>query len=286
MTPDLHQWIILRLRYATNELWLNYEDSRGNKRSAPLLPQEFSAGWSFRFVTLPHRAILNRTSLGIKVPLDFHQLILDLLSDLPLNQTGPHATGPVPLAIFIESPPLSDDAAWEEVITELLPPEVDQNRIQYVRKSPGHHRHAFGHPPFNLPLRILTVGEACQGAVARLLERSWYKLPIVQKHGINIGNIPGFDVHDARPLTSGWDIVLTDVDWVTQVLLDTESFAVGDSARPRLVIFAGPVESEPFINNLDTRPATAFLWIPQRENQGVAPTSVEFLTQFLYGLWV
>lgn len=281
MSDNQYQWVILRLRYATNELWLNYEDSRGNKRSAPLLPQEFSEGWSFQFVAVPSGAqLLNKTSLGIKVPLDFHQLILDLLQELPMNQTGPHATGPVPLAIFIEAPPLSDDAVWEEVITELLPPEVDHNRIEYVRKTSGDHRHVVGQRPFSLPLRILTVGDACQAAVGSLLDASWYKHdPSVQKYGINLGNTPTTDVHGQL----GWDIVLTDADSVTQAVLETENLSA-HPARPRLVIFAGSTSSEPYVNNLDIPAGSAFLWIPQWESQGIASASTEFLTRFFYGI--
>src|SRR5918911_382015 len=195
MTPEnSYAWIAVRLHLGPNAVWVDYEASRGARRRSQVTPPAESPGWIKLHVSppVPWRLRFPPPPYvhNIRVPKDFAVLVNSLLENLPLNQTGPHANGPVPLAVFFEAPPGTEDLAdyWLLVISSLMRAHVPPERFQLAR-LPRHKRRG-RRAPFSLPLRVLAVTRECDAALDSLRDAWWYAhTPEVQQHGIVM--VPG-----------------------------------------------------------------------------------------------
>ena len=268
------EWVILRLHYRPEELWVNYEDSRGNKRVAPVNTTRSDPKW-------PRRAVPAPLPMVVRVPADLDALLLSLLDNLPLQQRGPHNSGPVPLAIFIDAPSRTNITACENVVSYVLPP-VDQDRIQLVRMPSGLRKGRSKQATFSIPLRILTLGESGADVFTQIWSTYWFaNYPQVAQHGIDFQTATG-DAGYRRLRAEQWDIVITDSDSVARVVTDSKK--ASSSSRPRLIVFIGAPESETYVRSLELRADSAFLWVPQFPSPTAAPSTREFLEKFLYGI--
>lgn len=278
MTADnRHVWAILRIRYTPSALWISYEDGQGKVEVPDPVGANFD--WISRATAVP----IPWTAEGIKTPVNFDFLVQTTLSSLPLWQIGPHASGPVPLPIFIE-PPQAHAAGypWEAAVENLLEPSIDRDRIQTVRlsKEKSHVRQL----PLALPLRVLAIGKNCDTALSTFRSANWYDNQFVQESGLSIETVD---------VTNTWhtlkaqqhDIVMTDDASVDLVLTETARLSLSSGKRPRLVIFLGRSNHEGYVMNLDTPPGTAFLWLPVIDTMGHPnPGLPELIKEFLYAL--
>jgi hypothetical protein len=266
-------WVILRLRQGLRNLWANYEDSSCQRRLAPL-GSELAPDWPLNWVPVPGGAFL-----ALHLPLDFEQLISQRLAELP--QTGPTRFVSMPVAVFFEPPTYSTISDWPSILAA-LPPLNDQ-RIQLVRLTNFGPTTRLRPRLFELPLRILALSERYRSTLENLLQHSWYADNLdVQRYGLSV---TWANASQARRKLKdeNWDIVLTDQKSVTQTVLHTQERRARRS-YPGLSVFIGSTEDRDYVYGLNLPAGAAFLWIPDLQDQGMAPNASAFLTDFLYGI--
>ena len=134
-----YRWAVIRLSFSGPFLRVRINDSLGRRASARA---EWSAGLS---LGLPSGASLAKV---------IWQSLLNLTEGLPPTRSGPHSTGPVPVAIFL-SMPLQLEGWAQEEITKLVGARSDE--FQIVQLSNGR---SLRREPFRLPFRILTFSGA------------------------------------------------------------------------------------------------------------------------------
>ena len=275
-TDDTQPWVILRLQQGLRDLWLNYEDSRGQKR-VPTLDLEPSPCWTLQPVQVP-----GELSLELHVPQDFQDSISQLLKELP-QQTGITRQDSLPLPVFFEPPAFSRVSDWRSILTALLRPPIDANRIQFVRLTTFSRTSRLQPRPFELPLHILALSESYGPTLTSLLGSYWYQdNPDVQRYGLSVTWGSASDA-TRRLKAESWDIVLTDEQSVAQTILHTQETRFR-RLQPRLIVFTGSTENQDYVNSLNLRAGSALMWIPQLQEHGIDPPASEFLINFLYGL--
>jgi hypothetical protein len=275
---ETYSWIILRVRRQADALWLHYEDSRGVRLRPSFSARRVSKPWFRHTVTAPPRA--DATAGGaLHIHEDFDYHFGKLLDGLPPYQTGPHANGPVPLAVFVEPPVVADDARrWDAFVEELLASRVPPDRFQIVHLSRG--KFVRERTAFELPLRVLAIGE-CAASLGDLRHSRWYEEnPAVQQHGIVLeASERYFDLKEP------WDIVLAGQSSVEHVLARAGGSETPPAHRPRLVIFLGHEWHEAFVPGFNPPPGVAFLWLPLLTEGCYFHREVhDFVKRFFYGI--
>lgn len=276
---DRNVWVILRMRYSPSALWISYEDGQGSRRAPPVRLSD-SADWISRISSFP----IPLRERGIKVPIDFDDLLRGLLLSLPLYQQGPHNSGPVPLPIFIEPPPgHAAGYPWDAVFEGLLPPDIDRNRIQTVRLA--NDKLKVKQSPLSLPLRVLAIGQDCVSALKGFSSANWYEdNQEVKELGLSIETA---ELHKLGGKLKAYqrDIVLADRNSVEHLLRQIARLSLSSGKRPRLVIFLSPPSHEPYVMNLELPVGTGFLWLPLIAETSYSDVGTrEFVKRFFYGI--
>jgi hypothetical protein len=164
--PNL--WVVLRARFAWPALRLRYFDSQGRRR-------ETAIEWSG-----PASAISSEDPALRWLSVAAAQLA----GELPRDRPGPHNTGPVPLAVFLDLPPRQRLATLEESLMGLIAsPDVDIDRIQFLRLSPGRW---LRREPFRLPFRVLATDPYAFEMLEPMRNHHWRKETGVSEFGFEI----------------------------------------------------------------------------------------------------
>jgi hypothetical protein len=274
----LHRWALLRLRFSPRALWAAYEDDDGTRLDPPTTLSGATADWPLRFTTLPPFGLVIPPEPGIRIPPDFDERIRTAVSPLPLMRSGPHATGPIPLPIFVDPPAGMAAYPWEVAVEGLLPADVDRERIQIIRLA----RQKWGsRPPFRLPLRVLTVGTRCFSALQGLRSTPWYvQSPQAQAHGLQVELTDPTQVPQALRQKAP-DVVVVDEESVDGVLRSIGKLPGAAKTGPRLVVFIDTAANELYLATLPLPPGASLLWLAPVPGTEAA----EFLEEFFYSLF-
>jgi hypothetical protein len=277
IVDERDNWVILRIRYSPTAMWVCYEDGRGRSEFPSSVGPNFD--WASRATNL----LVPWIPEGSKIPVNFDSLIDSMVSSLPLWQTGPHASGPVPLAIFVEPPiNLSGAFDWERFAESLLPANINLDRIQTLRLA--REKPSLKRSPLTLPLRVLSIGSNCAMALQGLTSSDWYESnPSVQELGLLTEQA---DLKDAKASLSQKqpDIVIVDEASVDRLLKLIGQSSVSNK-RPRLLIFLGESKHEAYVNSLQVPAGVAFLWLPLINGFDCSePGTREWIKRFFYGL--
>jgi hypothetical protein len=208
-------WIYLRVRVLSGEIVLEYEDSlaevwpppggRHDERSVSVE----AGGWRYR------------------VPEFLHERLVDAVAALP-QQTGPHATGSSPLAVFVRgtlSQPTED--AIRLASTALLALGCPPSDTQFIAASRDRWTPS---PAFRLPLRIGWSGADADAALQQLRGVNWID-DVIRRYAVAIAEEP-FSLTPPRA-----NIVIFGEH-------ETNAFAsiadAGAESRPQLIISFNP----------------------------------------------
>lgn len=275
----LDHWIILRLTYANDALWITYEDDLGIRKG-------FSKGFDKKedrespFSTDSLEQHLWPSHLPrylIHVPYGLDYMIDSVFSSMQYQRTGPHASGPIPLAVFVEGPPEMPDHPWT-AITESLPPiRIHMPRIQTLRLSRGKWA---ARPPFRLPLRVLSVGEKCRNALKGFQSASWYiNDPEVQQYGLQFDTITPDRI--ARTLRAGiCDVIVVEDQIYKEVLKSVGHLHNPSLMRPRLLIVLSEGIKKHYTENPSVPPGVSLLWVEDYGDDHL----MRFIKEFFYGI--
>jgi hypothetical protein len=164
IVPD--RWVLVRVRFHGPYVVCQLTDSRGYRMSAPV---EWVAPSERRRERL--RELIAHCG--------------DLATDLPLMRSGPHGTGPVPLAVFVDYPPFlrgeEEWRQWNDTLFSGLRDVVGIDRVQLVTFTGSLKRRR---PAFSLPFDIVSYGPSAQAELTELRDRLWMRSDAVQKWGI------------------------------------------------------------------------------------------------------
>ena len=168
----MRNWIVLRPRVRSREIWLEYEDDSGFRwpsREEVSSESFVVSGWKVRVIA------------------DLKNRIDAALDSLP-EQSGPHTTVRTPLSIFVAvgvSPGVDDlFALIEETIQTIGCQAADA--LQLVTLSRDNWS---AQRPFRLPLRIGWSGADADAALARLRTAPWID-DAVREHALQIMDKP------------------------------------------------------------------------------------------------
>ncbi len=170
-------WAILRIGIDYDRLTISHEDARG---ALPL--PDAPAAWELRPFSVSGLEASSARPREARVQPGLFDRLREAMEALPGTRYGPHANGPVPLAVFVDPPNKKEaqrketaktipTALWEEAVEELLSPELDLDKIEVVRLEPTREQ---PRPPFRLPLRILAVGLESMEVLNPLRFAPWY----------------------------------------------------------------------------------------------------------------
>jgi hypothetical protein len=244
------RWAVVRLRFAGPTASMYYRDSRRRSR-------HFS--WDWRLVRPPGIYPTTSELAGLTT------LLESLMHGLPPGRTGPHNTGPVPVAVFLGAPPLPGLDELDEFQRLIGPIELD--RIQLARLS-GKSVHR---ARFDLPFRVLGLGPVASAALEGFRSAGWYGQSVdVQEFGFVI------DQDDHRDALLGGlprDIVLVDSPEGVHTIRRQPI-----ARRPRLIILLDD-RGERF-DDLPLPSGVALL----RVRPGPSREVGKFIKAFFYGL--
>jgi hypothetical protein len=275
MTPDIaDHWVILRMRYSPQALWVHYEDYTGVTRVPPMVPG--SQNWLPR--PLPQ---FNLTG-GVVVPGDLDALLRSALAALATISPVPHRLK-VPLPIFFEAPPghnASQD--WQQIIAGLLPLGLNHDLVQLIQLSGD--KSPVKQTPLTLPLRILTISP-CDSILNTLKLSSWYQNnQAVRTNGLSIETTWPSEL-PLKLKSEQRDVVLADQNSIAPLLAEIEKLTLNSNRRPRLVIFFGEPDSEPYVLSLQLPKNIAFLWLPVTGSMSYTDPGMQaFAKEFFYNI--
>jgi len=158
-------WVTLELEIQDGAIGLSFRDGLGHR---------------FRTGT-----VLHTSPVRFAIPPRAIELIGKLSSGLPSYRTGPHNTGPVPLAVFVGLRGLGDEAVvWHELVSSAFKAGIDLDRVEFARLTRSLRP---SRPRFRLPFQILTLGSPGEFGLDRILSRPWFVLePLLKSDGIRI----------------------------------------------------------------------------------------------------
>jgi hypothetical protein len=281
-SSPIDYWIALRIRLGPDAVWLAYEDSSGYRQAAPRALSGTQAGWNRRSIAphllLPPPGLTQQwAATDVLLPADFDDRIRAMLERAPAIRYGPHTTGPVPLAIYVAAPAGAQLLEWEPVVSSILPPDVDQDRIQLVRLARERWK---ARPAYTLPIRLLGVGQEASRDLERLRGSSWYReSEEVQQFGLQVDEVELTELPAAlRSLT--YDIVLVNEAGIEPVLQTTRQLQKPEQSRPRLVVYLDRSANRLYFSSLDLPPGVSLLWAPLYP----ASDSSELVTELMLAL--
>jgi hypothetical protein len=231
-------WVVLHLDIRPEGVWIGYEDNRGRGRSVPnrrAVDWPLAPGWTSIAATLPPWGSALEVAPFAYLPDDMLALLAESANALPY-ESGPHQTGPVPLAVFIDVPPAFAVFSWEDTVEELLrTPGLDPDRIQLARLAGSRLPRR---PAFELPLRLLAAGPVSDAALETVRSSTWYQDADVQQHGLVLTTVASSDTARAVLREPGYDVVVCDGD-IAQAVLRAARRA-SSTTRPRVIaVFDG-----------------------------------------------
>jgi hypothetical protein len=212
IVPD--RWALLRVRFEGPFVVARLTDSEGGRTRAH---------WEGPFAW-PSDA-LGRVAERLR----------GLMHVLPLARPGPHNTGPVPLALFVDlpgflwsDPPRCDGFLWPLSL-------IHGDRLQVVGFAGSLRRRR---PTFTLPFDVVAHGALAQLAVQGVGSAPWAQDPLVQHLGFTTLDV---DEHDDEAL----ERTLRERDRDVLVTGDTAeavetSRALPLAARPRMIVSLDP----------------------------------------------
>lgn len=171
IVPD--RWALLRYRFAGPYARVRLEDQR--QRTA-------SVYWNWS------RSEIDAEALR---PVAAH--LEELVRDLPKQREGPHSSGPVPLAVFLDIPRfLWSEPSFHAALTgALLSPSLPADRIQFVLFG-GQSR--VPRVPFSLPFDIVSIGEVTAGVLDRFQSNAWALQQPVAQRGLKTTAVEATDL--------------------------------------------------------------------------------------------
>jgi hypothetical protein len=211
--PD--RWVVLRVRFAGPFVLARLRDNEG---------EEFRVHWE------------GPPSWPADIIDSIAGRIGTLADTLPSGRPGPHDTGPVPLALFVDVPHFlwTDPLRVDSLLTPLITPPYS-DRVQVVGLPGGLRR---PRPPFTLPYRVAAFGEQARAALSTLAADWWLQHGSVRQRGCDIDTETYSDAGDLegalRALTR--DVLVTDdVETAARV-----ARALPAAERPRLLLSIDP----------------------------------------------
>lgn len=195
----------------------------------------------------------------------------------PIQRTGPHANGPIPLAVFIKSRNLVTDHSWERIFETSWRDfaKGDPETIQIVHLL---ERLPMRRPPFRLPLRILATSPTASNVVNKLRKEHWFT-PDVAQFGLQLRttDLP-IVFADLDPQEQ--DIVIATDDSVSAV----RKACIGvrrPRSRPRLIIHVGETEHKELLEPHVLKSGISLLYVPGDIKN---LDSALFVKDFVYGI--
>ena len=280
----LDRWIVLRVRFINEALWIAYEDDAGTRRDPPRNVAGGATAWQTFSTALldPHLWPLGLWPPGmpqpqIHTPADLEGLLAAVISSFPAQRLGPHANGPVPAPIFVDAPPEMPDLPWAAIVEQLPPIQAQRAQVQTVNLTG---KRWSTRPPFRLPLRALAVGARCDDALTAIKSASWYvNDPTAQTHGLRFETIESGGGAKAMR-TETRDIVVVEAHEAEDLLRAAARLSHPAVTRPRLVIVLSDSDRRPFPPHLAIPPGMSLLWI----RTAVGESAPGFIKEFFYGV--
>jgi CHAT domain len=200
-----------------------------------------------------------------------------LASELPNWRSGPHNTGPVPLAVFVHS-------TWPALPPDVLPrlrhdlaKYFDQDRFELAHLAHGDATWP-ERAPFELPLRVLTLDQEAEQAIAGVASRSWLRRNSPDTDvGVSIERSDWAHLEEALLLGPPIHVLITcNLGEALRRLRD-----VVEASRPRLLIGLAntPPGALPLEQMLAPVVGTSILAM-----DGLAPEQQAFVEAVIYGL--
>jgi hypothetical protein len=231
------RWALLRIRFDGPYLVVRFLDSEGRDQR---FYDEWIHGAGWR--------------LGACLP-PIVERLQALAGPLPLSRPAPHSTGPVPLAVFVQtSRALQRSEAWSRIVAEVeaaMPPPLGPNRITLVSFAGRMRRRR---PAFALPFNIVAHGVHAQADVEALRREPWLRDEAVRQWGCSIAT-----ADDTEPLEGV--LRATDVDVLVSDALEALTICaqLPLRRRPRLIVL-----NHGFHDQTPPAPAgVAVAWFPQ-----------------------
>jgi hypothetical protein len=256
-------WVVLHLDIRPEGVWIGYDDNRGRGRSVPRRRMEewpLAPGWTSIAAFLPAWGSALAVTPVAYLPDDMLAVLSELANALP-HESGPHQTGPVPLAVFIDVPPAFAVFSWEDTVEQLLQgPDLDADRVQLIRLAGSR---VPRRPPFELPLRVLAAGPVSDAALDSIRGSDWYLDADVQQHGLVLTTVASNGAAPAVRRAPGYDVVVCDGDIAPAVLRAARRAA--STTRPRVIaVFDGMLREDALMAaaSLPQPPGTSVVWLP------------------------
>jgi hypothetical protein len=272
-------WVVLHLDIRPDGVWIGYEDNRGRGRSVPnrgVADWPLAPGWTSIGATLPPWGSALAVAPMAYLPDDMLAVLSELANALP-HESGPHQTGYVPLAVFIDVPPAFAVFSWEDTVEQLLrTASLDTDRIQLARLAGGRVPHR---PSFELPLRLLAAGPESDAALDTVRSSTWYQDAHVQQHGLVLATVASSGAAPAVLRAPGHDVVICDGDIAPAVLRAARRAT--SNTRPRVIaVFDGMWREDALLAaaSLPHPRGTSVVWLPASMAQA------DYVLQLLMGI--
>jgi hypothetical protein len=183
----------------------------------------------------------------------------------------------VPLPVFVDAPPTGLGFDWEELVRTLLPPDVDQERIELVRLARASWT---GRTPFRLPLKILAVGLKSLASLQGLRAAKWYiENTEARAYGLHLNFATETDAVAALG-REAQDVVIADEQTVETVLAALGKSGRKAEMRPRLLVLLDYAPNELYAAGLKLPAGVSLLWVPLTP----AADARGFIKEFVYGI--
>jgi hypothetical protein len=257
---DLGPYAILKPSVLNGALALGYEDSSGIKQAAE------ATGW-ISVVVSPVGTGGWPGAPQIRVPVDLHSWLSQLVVDVRLGRPG--YDGPEPLPIFTTAESQLPTLNLELLVERLPPINSQWDRMQVIRLARQTWQRR---SPLRLPVRVQPIGSQADSALNVIRGRPWFaRNSDVRKFEL----VLSLPLSKATAMLLEQDVVLCATAALPAVLKIVASAIV--EKRPRLIVVLG------------TSPLTSAEALPDGVSLLVVPLKSltdagEFVKEILYGI--